>query len=341
MAVLVIPATRVGVCKLAYPSGPLRFFVAALSVVVTLACVEIALEVIVKEQLYYKYKYDPRNYYHTWPPNQFHYLKSSEFSYYRVTNSLGFADKEWSKGKSSTMRLITLGDSFTEGDGAPADSSFPVHLQQLLNKRTDSAKWEVMNAGTCGSDPVFDYKKLSGLLLKYKPDVVLQTVSANDFMGDIARRGGFERFVSNTTIRYKPLHFWFYPAAISNIVRFAMRVIEYTRNLPSAGAKEEDLELVEDQLVSRYIDIARINRFKIIFVIMPGSKEVAAGKYNYNFEKIKARLKGYGQIVDLLPCYQERIQHTNTDVSDYYWKKDTHHNPAGYRMMAECIAQQL
>lgn len=315
--------------------------VAAFSVLLTLAFIEIALDVIVKEQLYHKYKYDAHNYYHTWPPNQFHYLNSSEFSYHRVTNSLGFADKEWSKSKGSNMRLITLGDSFTEGDGAPADSSFPAQLQQLLNKRTDSIRWEVLNAGTCGSDPVFDYKKLSGLLLTYKPDVVLQTVSTNDFMGDIARRGGFERFKPDGTVRCKPLHFWFYPSAISNIVRFAIRVIEYTKNLPSAEAKEEDLKLVEEQLISRYIQIAHVNRFKLVFVIMPGSNEVAAGKYNYNFEKLKARLQGHGQVVDLLPYYLQRIQHTNKDVSDFYWKKNKHHNPAGYRMMAECIAQQL
>lgn len=318
-----------------------NWFLAGLSLLFTLSFIEIALNVIVKEQLYLKYKYDAHNYYHTWPPNQVHQLNSNEFSYYRVTNSYGFADEEWSINKKGRKRVITLGDSFTEGDGAPADSSYPALLQSILDKRIDTVSWEVLNAGTCGSDPVFDYKKLDGLLLKHKPDVVIQALSSNDFMGDIARRGGFERFKTNNTIRYKPLHFWFYPAAINNIVRFAIRVLEHSLNLPAAETEVKDLELVEQQIISRHINIARNNRFRIIFVILPGSNEVADGKYTYNFDKLKARLQKHGQVIDLLPLYLSHISKSGKDVSAFYWERDKHHNSAGYKMMAECIASQI
>ena len=109
-----------------------NWLLVALSVLTTLMVVEMLLTFLANGRLYDKYKCDTHNYYHTWPPNRLHYLANTEFKYERFTNSLGFADKEWDADKKTKKRLVALGDSFTEGDGASADSSFPVLLQQLL-----------------------------------------------------------------------------------------------------------------------------------------------------------------------------------------------------------------
>lgn len=59
----------------------------------------------------------------------------SEYAFDRHTNSLGLSDKEWIlKKDSGTIRILTVGDSFTVGDGASADSTYPVLLGTLLKK---------------------------------------------------------------------------------------------------------------------------------------------------------------------------------------------------------------
>jgi hypothetical protein len=114
-----------------------------------------------------------RNYYHAWRPNQNYWLKTPEFSYPRKANSLGFADMEWPiMKKSHEKRILALGDSFTEGDGTPYDSSYVAILRTELNVLADS--FYVMNAGACGSDPFYNYVNLKDRLLTYQPDIIIQ-----------------------------------------------------------------------------------------------------------------------------------------------------------------------
>ncbi|HLP52850.1 MAG TPA: hypothetical protein VK154_18305 [Chitinophagales bacterium] len=315
--------------------------VAALSVIITLLVIELVLTIALRSPLYNKFKYDARNYYHTWPPNQVHQLISSEFGYERHANHLGFADKEWTLSKQGKKRIIALGDSFTEGDGAPPDSAFPALLQQMLNTSNDSVPWEVLNAGTCGSDPVFDFEKLNGLLMPYQPDIVVQVISARDFTSDIEKRGGFERFKPGKTIAYKPLPAWFYPAAVSNICQIVLGAIQYL-GYPLAG-DENALKIKETELeiIDRYTTMARHKNFKVVFVVLPYGPEVSAGSYKYDFATLKSSLPHQAQLIDLLPAYRRWLAENDKKVTDVYWAYDGHHNATGYHMMATCIASQL
>mgnify|MGYP001557701903 CR=1 FL=1 len=84
-------------------------------------------------------------------------MVTQEFVFRRKFNAEGFSDKEWKKQKDSNeVRIITLGDSFTEGDGTVYDSCYPKVLEELLQKEFPEAKINVMNAGHCGSDPWFE-----------------------------------------------------------------------------------------------------------------------------------------------------------------------------------------
>jgi len=47
------------------------------------------------------------------------------------------------------------------------------------------------------------------------------------------------------------------------------------------------------------------------------------------------------QYVDLFPCYRSTIKTDGKKAETYYWKIDGHHNPTGYRMMAQCIADAV
>lgn len=73
-----------------------------------------------------------KNYYHVWTSDTCIEILTTEFKHERCYNSLGFPDKEPSTPKhDSVIRIISLGDSFTEGFGAPYDSSYPSLLKKV------------------------------------------------------------------------------------------------------------------------------------------------------------------------------------------------------------------
>lgn len=287
--------------------------------------------------LYAKFNYDLKNYYHIWAPNEVHHLQSEEFDFKRMANSLGFSGPEWPKEKGAAKRVITLGDSFTEGDGAAEDSSYPVLLQQILNNSGDSAQWEILNAGVCGSDPVFGYQNLKDRLLIYKPDVVIQAISSHDFINDIALRGGFERFKPNGTLKPKTLPAWFYPAVFSNISWWILDVTGIT------GIDWAPIEQTERDIADRYSALADANNFKVILILMPLYWEMEkGGTYQMSFTPfLQAAAKHKNlTVVDLMPCYSQAVKDYD-GVKNLYWVKNYHHNSTGYGMMAKCIANAV
>lgn len=284
----------------------------------------------------------PANYYHVWFNGNSHQVRKSEFTLFRYTNTLGFPDSEWPIQKTTRKRILAIGDSFTEGDGAVKDSCYPTLLGNILNAYSDTATWEVMNAGVCGSDPVFGYMNLQDRLLKYRPDIVFQTFSQNDIADDFRIRGGFERFQTDNTLRYKPLPWWFYPASFSHI---AVRVLSVLRiSNPSIGncspAFLREAETIQKDFVTRYDSLAGANHLTIVMVLLPMRHETKSGKYQYDFSYFRSLVAASKNLkmYDLLPCYQDKIKQSGKNPAAYYWVKDGHHNADGYKMMAECIA---
>jgi hypothetical protein len=94
-------------------------------------------------------------------PNLVRFEKKSEFKYEHRYNSLGLRNDEIKTPKpANEYRILGLGDSFTEGIGAPQDSSWLPLLQNILQQKTSQYKINCINAGHAGSDPVFDYQLL-------------------------------------------------------------------------------------------------------------------------------------------------------------------------------------
>ena len=267
--------------------------------------------------------------YNIYPPHQYHLLHTSEYSYTRVSNALGLSDGEWSVDQTSgRKRILALGDSFTEGDGAPFDSSYVALLRRYVG---DSI--EVLNAGTCGSDPFNNYMNLHDKLLRYSPNIIIQSLSSGDMNTDILLRGGMERVQGTHAPWWEPLY------AISSVSRVFFRAAGYNDLLRKSEMTTDEKRRVNSSAVDlfeKYDDLCQKKHIQFFVVLHPYRSEVINNKYDYDFCPLLYKLRSDTliHIIDLLPAYRDHMDHTHSDARQYYWPKDGHHNSRGYNMMA-------
>lgn len=292
----------------------------------------------------FKSTYSQDYYYHTWDHSTpTHTLSTPEFSFTYPTNSLGYPDVEWSQTKKDphALRIVTLGDSFTEGDGAAYDSNYVAHLKRKLS--ADSCSYEILNAGVCGSDPAFNFVNLRDRIIHYNPNMVIQMISSPDILHDFATRGGLERFKSNKIMVNNPP--WWEPIyAMSYTSRILFRLIGYGEQLIKSKRSKDDLIKITEAVFSEYISFCDANKIKLIIVVRPEIDELKQGKYAYDFNSFETYIRSLSKeatVINLLPSYQQTLSITNTSANDYYWQKDRHHNAKGYKMLADGIYDAL
>lgn len=276
-------------------------------------------------------------------PHQSYVLNAPEYSYPRKNNSLGLADTEWKLlNDSNEVRIITLGDSFTEGDGAQFDSSYPRLLETLLQQDFPALKINVMNAGKCGSDPWFEYKKFHDLLLAYSPDIVIYTNGPNDLLGDHLYYGGMERFQPDSTVKNKmPVHRWMTIYELSYLFRLITTSAGYDDTFFGIHDREQNREtaLADSRELSKmFSELAMKNNFICIQFVRPEKQDIEDGYYDFDYSKLIVQpdsLPNYFTF-NLLEYYLDSLQ-MNKDASDYFWKIDGHHNAKGYAAMATAV----
>lgn len=329
-----------------------NIFLVFSSLVITLGSVEIGFQITGTTKTYlekasgeYTSHYSPQDkgWYHVWPIGISHIIKKPEYSYWRPTNSERVGDYEWNRNtRKNELRIMALGDSFTEGDGAPYDSSYVTLLKKMLNAQGNS--FYVMNAGVLGSDPFFNYVQLRDRLLVYKPDVILQALSTQDLTTDLLLRGGMERFKPNGKLKFTKGPWWEPIYAVSYISRLFFNVAGYNDLLLKGEPQPEEINLMNIKIIDlfkRYSLLCRQNHSRLIIILRPLHNEIEQNKYDYDFSTILNAIAGQAEVVDLLPAYCEHIKKSNTRVTDYYWKTDGHHNSAGYELMAKCVYENI
>jgi len=118
-------------------------------------------------------------------------------------NSYGFRDYEYSLEKpANTYRIIALGDSHTFGAGVNLTDSYPKILEQLLNERNDSRKYEVLNFGIPGANLVEKIELLKEKGVSFNPDLVILQWNADDRVN----RTEWEEFIDSYIERYLTEH---------------------------------------------------------------------------------------------------------------------------------------
>jgi lysophospholipase L1-like esterase len=274
-------------------------------------------------------------------PNSRHRLTTPEYDYERTTNSFGFSDVEWQRDTSKIL-IQTYGDSFTEGDGAPADSSYPAILRTLLGKN-----YQVQNYGICGNDPGFYVTQFDKIGSRFKPDVIILSYGTFDFLTDVMSRGGLDRFTPSGWQTRKG-HWWEVIYAMSHISRlfFHAAGIRYSNFFMSDVQRKRELKNLEPRWNEIFAEIARlaeIHHTKILLFKKPERSEIVNNAYEYNMAFFDSFLIHYPAIhhLDLLPFYRAEGLTDIPGTEPYYWPKDGHHNSRGYAMMAKGVFEGL
>ncbi|MFH1063306.1 MAG: SGNH/GDSL hydrolase family protein [Candidatus Omnitrophota bacterium] len=98
-----------------------------------------------------------------------------------ITNSLGLRNDEIMQHEKENMyRLICLGGSSTFGWGVDREKTYPLHLENLINKCFDQKIAEVINAGQIGYTSYQGKKFFKKYLLEYSPDIITVSYVLND-----------------------------------------------------------------------------------------------------------------------------------------------------------------
>lgn len=297
-------------------------------------------------QYFSPYETKNASYYHVAEPHKTYNLKSSEFNFQRTSNSLGFSDIEWNKKKDdNTIRILCLGDSFTEGDGAVYDSTYVSFLKRSLQKT--NKKIEVLNGGFRGSDPFFNFKYLQDSLIAYQPDIIIQSFTTNDLYYDILLRGGMERFQADGTLKYRKDYWWESIYAVSFISRI---IIQAAGNFDKHLIKESEYPKLKNdataktiQLFQDYQAFAEDHQIELIPFTMPFNQGIDESKENTAFyQQFKKEFARFNlRFHNLQDCYSHMAQDNNAIYRSYYWNQDGHHNAKGYEIMAICIEDIL
>jgi lysophospholipase L1-like esterase len=268
-----------------------------------------------------------------------------DFDYELRTNSLGIRDIEHPVDKPpGEFRIVGIGDSFTEGQGAAFENGYLKVLEKKLNERLQRPRVAVVIGGVSGSDPFFGYKLLTDKLLRYQPDLVTLAINNSDVY-DVVVRGGNERFLPDGTVRFAdpPWGEWFF--ARSHVYRAVVSLLGYdwlglspSEHIVETGKAVELLK----SIVSDYRGLADRENCRFLVILHPDLSELSSQTYAFDAVALKEYfLEKRIDHVDLMEYFLKRTRLDHRAPEELYWKNDFHHNEAGYRIFAEGLEEYL
>lgn len=328
----------------------------------------VIIAVIVLAEIYYRVKGDYKTYseqigqpfntdygkvldswFNTWKDKEPFTPPNGDFQYQYSISKQHLRDKEYSYTKpDSVKRILISGDSFTEGVGAPYDSTWPRMLEKDLRKLDNNV--EVIDAGVSGSDIFFDYVLYREQTHNFKPDVVIASMNSSD-LNDYMYRGGMERFKDDGTTHY---HKGPWYLVLYKYSHFARAILHKIYNFKYIGqfVTEKDVEAampaVEDEYVSvfkKYQAEAIKNEARFYAVLHSCPSEILY-KNETNYASVKfmndmvIKLQSAGiPVINLMPGLDDRL--SKKDRSEITYMHDMHYNPFGYSVFAELAADSL
>ena len=291
------------------------------------------------------YAMNNSSWYHLRPPNAVDSYQQPEFDHEIRTNSLGFRDIEHPVTKPpGELRIVAIGDSFTEGQGASFEKTWLNQLGRMLSGEHTGKDFRMICGGVAGSDPFFGYRSLVDKLLVYEPDFVLLVVNHGDIL-DVMVRGGMERFLANGTVEGvdPPDTAWLYES--SHLARFILfEMFDYTHYLITRSESEKRTEQALKKimhLIGEYNTLLGSMDIGFSLVILPFRGELKRNQYQkLNLLRDFALRHGISAIDTKPYLYEKLLEHGNR-LEDLYWPGDNHFTELGYRYFAEAVEAGL
>jgi lysophospholipase L1-like esterase len=286
--------------------------------------------------------------FHTFQPDTTVRNQKAEFLHVRTINSLGFPDREFTTAKThDEYRMLALGDSFTEGVGTSAETTWVKVAEARLAERYPARRITSLNAGVSGSDPYFEYMLLKEKLQAFHPDLVIVAINSSDLNEAIAR-GGSERFRPDGTVAYSTRPGWDRLYGLSYIWRAIVHEVLgyntlFVKSHDAPARNREAARLIALALDS-IRDFCRDHGINLLVVSHPQQGDVELGRYGWSeYDDLMRRLERDPdlQFVDLLKYYTQHGLMTKEMASELYWPLDYHHKTKGYRIMGEAIAANI
>lgn len=287
------------------------------------------------------------NIYNTASKNETFVPTNTDFKYTYVTNELGLREKSVDAfvNDTSAIKVVALGDSYTEGAGADYDSSWPRQLEYILKSKGKNIC--VFDAGSSGSDPFFECKLYSEQLKKAKPDLVIMCLNGSD-ISDYIFRGGDERFKESGWVNFKPapwyepLYHYFYTVRffITNILRKKQEL--FVSESEYIKLQENFVRAVSEKIIK--FNSSLDPSTKLLIVILPMADEIAFSNIPENVRQYKILRQTIDEVgnnknlqtLDMFKIMAGTI--SESTEMQYTYEHDKHFNAKGYHMVAEYMA---
>jgi hypothetical protein len=272
-------------------------------------------------------------------PNSEVIEENDEFSYTYRTNEQGAL--AYKRKDSADLNILVMGDSYSFGIGAPQDSSWAVQLMALLEQKTGKTI-NLVNASKPGSDPFFSYLVYRDKLSHLHFDIILLGINSSDLY-EVYARGGYERFKEDGSTQTKkaPWHATIY------------KYFYLGRYLLKKALKIENAYLYSENNIDELIYDAQevVGDCLFDFKALAESKKglfvpfVFALPWEIIYKQkdrvltLEDRAALSDNRISIRDCMAEYYHSHN--IEEYYWPQDRHYNSNGYRVMAECVSNQL
>jgi len=270
-------------------------------------------------------------------PNTVISNQKKEFLFQRNVNSLGISEMELSQEKGSKLRILALGDSFTEGVGTSYENSWVKQMET----RWKSNNIETINGGIGGSDPIYEFVLYRDKLINYHPDILIITINSTDIT-DVAGRGGFERFHNDGTAgKDAPSWEWLY--ATNHIIRLIINANDYSSSLlKNVHSKEAELKAILHikEALSKLKTLTSEQKTKLLVVLQPSIQEFEGGIHTPFFgqtELAKFLKEKQFHFLDSSIDFKKNV----STISHYYYPLDSHFNEKGYSLFGKTIYEKI
>ena len=276
----------------------------------------------------------------TYEPNKKFKWPTDEFDIEHIANSMGYREREvdWDTALNK-IRLLAIGDSFTEGVGAPYEETWPRNLEKRLIEAYPELNPSVLNFGIAGSDPYYSYMtwKLNGKPLL--PTHVILAINISD-LSDYIYRGGMERFQADGTAHHRqaPLNIKMYKK--SHLYRWYTHAVRNCNHdlIPEKDIPKYDASMLVDlnQHMQSFSSEADSAGTRLLMVLHPSPFEMC---YPATMPEPRLRQMLYAEKnfpnIEIVSRFKELIG--TYDCRGIGWPIDGHYNSTGYKMFADQV----